>query len=180
MVSKARDDFPEPDRPVNTMSWSRGSSRETSWRLCSRAPRMTRRSDTLGGYRSAETSRPASAGRSGRSQFSQLVAQEGGLLEAQLGCGSTHLGFHLVDHPDQLRRVGPRTGAGRGGQTGPDPHRPGALAGANFGTAAPGPGGRGILPPSESFQDVGDRLAHRGGVDAVFRVVGDLASTPAL
>src|SRR5690606_8672956 len=44
IVSNARLDFPEPDRPVNTISESRGSSRLTSRRLCSRAPRMTNRS----------------------------------------------------------------------------------------------------------------------------------------
>src|SRR5437588_11035781 len=43
MVSKAREDLPDPESPVNTMSASRGSSRCTSFRLCSRAPRMTRR-----------------------------------------------------------------------------------------------------------------------------------------
>src|SRR3954447_13313949 len=41
MVSKASDDLPEPDSPVKTMSWSRGSSRSTLRRLCSRAPRIT-------------------------------------------------------------------------------------------------------------------------------------------
>src|SRR2546421_1095843 len=46
MVSKARDDLPDPDSPVSTMSLSRGSSRLTLRRLCSRAPRITRRSDT--------------------------------------------------------------------------------------------------------------------------------------
>lgn len=39
MVSKAKDDLPEPDRPVKTMSELRGSSMETFLRLCSRAPR---------------------------------------------------------------------------------------------------------------------------------------------
>ena len=39
MVSKARLDFPEPDNPVKTIRDSRGSSIETSLRLCSRAPR---------------------------------------------------------------------------------------------------------------------------------------------
>src|SRR6476659_5788495 len=39
MVSKASDDFPEPDSPVNTISSSRGISRSTFLRLCSRAPR---------------------------------------------------------------------------------------------------------------------------------------------
>src|SRR5579864_4257858 len=44
MVSNAREDLPEPDRPVNTISLSRGRSTETFWRLCSRAPRTTSRS----------------------------------------------------------------------------------------------------------------------------------------
>src|SRR5579862_145346 len=41
MVSNASEDFPEPERPVKTISRSRGRSSETSWRLCSRAPRIT-------------------------------------------------------------------------------------------------------------------------------------------
>src|SRR5690606_13778369 len=40
IVSKASEDLPEPDRPVKTMSLSRGSSTVTFLRLCSRAPRM--------------------------------------------------------------------------------------------------------------------------------------------
>src|SRR5712692_3103450 len=40
MVSKAREDLPEPDRPVNTTSRSRGISRSMFLRLCSRAPRI--------------------------------------------------------------------------------------------------------------------------------------------
>src|SRR5579864_3359644 len=46
IVSKARLDLPEPDRPVNTIMASRGRSSETSFRLCSRAPRTTSRSAT--------------------------------------------------------------------------------------------------------------------------------------
>src|SRR5579864_4725116 len=45
MVSNARDDLPEPDSPVKTISRSRGRSTDTFWRLCSRAPRTTSRSD---------------------------------------------------------------------------------------------------------------------------------------
>ena len=41
MVSKARLDFPDPDKPVNTISLSRGISTLTFFRLCSRAPRTT-------------------------------------------------------------------------------------------------------------------------------------------
>src|ERR1700722_3535750 len=51
IVSKAREDLPEPDKPVKTISLSRGRSSETSRRLCSRAPRTTRRSAICGGYR---------------------------------------------------------------------------------------------------------------------------------
>src|SRR3982074_1140229 len=40
MVSKASDDLPEPDSPVKTTSLSRGISRSTFLRLCSRAPRI--------------------------------------------------------------------------------------------------------------------------------------------
>src|SRR5579864_5116814 len=39
MVSKARLDLPEPDRPVTTTSLSRGISTEMFLRLCTRAPR---------------------------------------------------------------------------------------------------------------------------------------------
>ena len=41
MVSKASDDFPDPDGPVNTISRPRGRSRSTPFRLCCRAPRST-------------------------------------------------------------------------------------------------------------------------------------------
>src|SRR5215469_16097811 len=41
MVSKASEDLPEPERPVSTVSVSRGISTSTFFRLCSRAPRMT-------------------------------------------------------------------------------------------------------------------------------------------
>src|SRR5579859_6268308 len=46
MVSKARDDLPDPDRPVITTSWSRGMSMSTFLRLCWRAPR-TRKYDVI-------------------------------------------------------------------------------------------------------------------------------------
>src|SRR5213075_914416 len=39
-VSKARDDFPDPDGPVRTVSCRWGISTETFLRLCVRAPRM--------------------------------------------------------------------------------------------------------------------------------------------
>src|SRR5688500_20056108 len=46
IVSNASEDLPDPDRPVKTMSESRGRSSETFLRLCSRAPRTMRRSAT--------------------------------------------------------------------------------------------------------------------------------------
>src|ERR671929_1147784 len=46
IVSNAREDLPEPDSPLNTTRESLGSSRETSFRLCSRAPRTISRSLT--------------------------------------------------------------------------------------------------------------------------------------
>src|SRR4030088_3241464 len=55
MVSNARDDLPDPDRPVKTMSRSRGRSRETLRRLCSRAPRTISLSD-IGGQATSEHS----------------------------------------------------------------------------------------------------------------------------
>src|ERR1700743_2556519 len=39
MVSNASEDLPEPDRPVMTVSESRGITTSTFFRLCSRAPR---------------------------------------------------------------------------------------------------------------------------------------------
>src|SRR3546814_16112070 len=49
MVSKASDDLPEPDRPVITISRSRGRSRSMFFRLWVRAPRMRMGSIALGG-----------------------------------------------------------------------------------------------------------------------------------
>src|SRR5581483_5798043 len=40
MVSNASEDLPEPERPVNTTSLSRGISTSMFFKLCSRAPRM--------------------------------------------------------------------------------------------------------------------------------------------
>src|SRR5450631_14262 len=50
MVSNAKEDLPEPDRPVNTTNWSRGMATSIFLRLCSRAPRIaiTRASPGLG------------------------------------------------------------------------------------------------------------------------------------
>ena len=39
MVSKASEDFPDPDTPVITVSWFLGMSTSMFFKLCSRAPR---------------------------------------------------------------------------------------------------------------------------------------------
>src|SRR6058998_953309 len=47
MVSNAREDLPDPDRPVKTMSRLRGSTRSMCLRLCSAAPLMTMESTDM-------------------------------------------------------------------------------------------------------------------------------------
>src|SRR5581483_8880110 len=47
MVSNASDDFPEPDKPVTTVSLSRGIVTSMLRRLCSRAPRTMRASSAI-------------------------------------------------------------------------------------------------------------------------------------
>src|SRR5437879_10168338 len=106
MVSKASDDLPEPDSPVKTTSLSRGMVRSTSFRLCSRAPRMTISvCCPLGAFFSATNLRPHPTGLrlvplarlgGGRrrqrvsifhgvpAQRHQPVAQLGGALELQV------------------------------------------------------------------------------------------------
>src|ERR1700738_4805750 len=41
MVSKASDDFPDPDTPLITVSFPWGISQEMFFKLCVRAPRIT-------------------------------------------------------------------------------------------------------------------------------------------
>src|SRR5919206_2560183 len=94
MVSKASDDFPDPDRPVKTISRSRGSSMLTFLRLCSRAPRTISVSD-MGSRRL--TGFPELA-----LQVADLVAQAGGVFEAQLGGRLVDLLFQRLDEPAEL------------------------------------------------------------------------------
>src|SRR5271170_6714682 len=151
IVSNARLDFPDPDSPVNTISASRGKSSETSFRLCSRAPRTTRRSATV-----------CSALRSLTSVFRGLGDASpwypgGPTKRGASGCGEFRRG--AGDHPDGNvlpgRRI-PGAVPGRG-----DGRRPGLLAwliGRDAGAAlsvSSGPAdtgqepaaGRGGLPP---------------------------------
>jgi hypothetical protein len=47
MVSKASEDFPDPDKPVMTVRRSRGMVTSMLRRLCSRAPRTIRDSSGI-------------------------------------------------------------------------------------------------------------------------------------
>src|SRR5919108_3955652 len=94
MVSKASDDLPDPDRPVKTISRSRGSSMLTFLRLCSRAPRTISASD-MGPGRLTGFAHFAL-------EVADLVAEAGGVLETQLGGGLVHLLLQSLDEPAEL------------------------------------------------------------------------------
>src|SRR5713101_5918528 len=47
MVSKASEDFPDPDTPVITVKRLCGIASEMSFRLCTRAPRISMESSTV-------------------------------------------------------------------------------------------------------------------------------------
>src|SRR5574337_1911291 len=102
MVSKASEDFPEPEIPVSTTRRSRGSSTVMFLRLCSRAPRTMMRSNGMDpsspdgrpaeSRTAAPPSPPAAPAPGPREewfaqsllQFDDLVAQDAGLLELQV------------------------------------------------------------------------------------------------
>src|SRR5689334_13146708 len=63
MVSNAREDLPDPDNPVKTIMESRGSSTDTSRRLCSRAPLTMSWSCWWRRAGTAEVTRPIVGGR---------------------------------------------------------------------------------------------------------------------
>src|SRR5437763_610042 len=180
MVSKASEDFPDPEIPVNTINRSRGSSRETSLRLCSRAPRITRTSDTDREYwrdlgpaadRGAPRAALAAAGDSfGRPpgpalpdlaelllEVPDLVPEAGGVLEPELRGGLTHLLLQRPDQPRQLvlGQLGQIAANGVAPARAAVPTRTGRLSvGADLG------------------QDVGHSLADGLAIDPVLGVVG--------
>src|SRR5712692_1745023 len=131
MVSKASDDFPEPDSPVKTTSLSRGMVRSMSFRLCSRAPLMTISVCcpsllAMTGFFSAMDASPHPAGlwlapharlRGGRrrqrvailhriaTQGNEAVAQFRRALELQVAGRFLHLPLEILDQPlDLVRR----------------------------------------------------------------------------
>src|SRR4051812_5895186 len=131
MVSKASDDLPEPDSPVNTMSLSRGSSNETLRRLCSRAPRITSLSDTPREY--------AGSGRSEHENLPAVVAGRGlpGYRRGQEG----HVGVALCDE-GEAGDAGGVEPADQGGQVGRPGEQPALVVERGPGqTGDQGPGG---------------------------------------
>src|SRR5207249_1246005 len=138
-----------------TTSRSRGSSMLTFLRLCSRAPRTMRVSDMrawkLTGF-------PEFA-----LQVVDLVAQSGGVLEAQVGGGLVHLLLQRLDEPAELL-VGHLE----------DLLAPGVLPGSHPAAALGRHRGRIVGAAPDHLQDVGDLLADRLRVDPVLFVVGRL------
>src|SRR5690606_22033582 len=117
MVSKARDDFPDPDGPVKTTSRLRGISRSIPFRLCWRAPRMMIFSWLNGACPLTPYAQPAQPGprpsvpavelpqaREHIPQLLDLVPQLGGPLELQLLRRLVHLFLQLLDLAGQLFR----------------------------------------------------------------------------
>src|SRR5712692_8544071 len=122
MVSMASEDLPEPDRPVKTTSLSRGMVRSTSFRLCSRAPRITIWvcGEPISGMDSPSYPSPGPdqtrLGRRGRregfaifqgvpAECDEPVPELGGPLELQVAGGFLHLSFQVLDQPlDLVRR----------------------------------------------------------------------------
>src|SRR5580658_8878696 len=97
MVSKASEDLPEPESPVKTIRRSRGSSSETFFRLCSRAPLMVRVSAMVcRGYRRSPNFFQLPAKRS------DLISQPSRILEAKLHRCESHLRLEGIDQPRQL------------------------------------------------------------------------------
>src|SRR5581483_9686570 len=84
MVSNARLDLPEPERPVTTIRAPRGSSRETFFRLCTRAPwtAMVVRAAGLAGFELV------GIGRFGSAEESHLVDGDGAAPGEAEGDGS--------------------------------------------------------------------------------------------
>src|SRR5260370_30691408 len=158
MVSNAREDFPEADRPVKTISWSRGSRTSTSLRLCSRAPRIVRSvlvlvvdSATSPLYRSPvgyERMFVSADGPESAPQLGDLVAEPRRLLEPEVLGRLVHLLLEALDEPAQLLGGDPREvehrGALRGASPPPTPRRGGVVA------QVAGP---------DHLEDVGDLLA---------------------
>src|ERR1019366_10418749 len=98
MVSKARDDLPDPESPVKTTNWSRGISTERFLRLCTRAP-CTRIVGDMGSiYRCLVQRQSLEIGLEALTvQRWQIIAKHGGLFEEQIPRGGEHGLLHPSD-----------------------------------------------------------------------------------
>src|SRR3954453_19937822 len=108
MVSKASDDFPDPDSPVKQMSLSRGRSSETLRRWGSRAPRITSLSDTPRAYRpvvACGAANPVSAGQPHDLVTPGLQLGGGDQLGPRPSRRQPHPGPFRLDHDDVARPV---------------------------------------------------------------------------
>ena len=74
MVSKASEDFPEPDNPVMTTNWSRGIVTSMFFKLCARAPCMTISLFFMKPHPSAFSSKIVSLNSAARSKSSAFAA----------------------------------------------------------------------------------------------------------
>src|SRR5882724_671085 len=127
MVSNASEDLPEPDSPVITTSWSRGISRSTDLRLCSRAPRMTIRSLAIAVYYTARLGRrgPSPATPCGSLYLIRLASGGGAPAPRRPAARTTSYGSPRAAGPqprDALRLALPHTA--RLGRRGPSPATP--------------------------------------------------------
>src|SRR6266851_3753010 len=126
IVSNARLDLPDPDRPVNTIIASRGKSSETSFRLCSRAPRTTSRSATVfstptGMWRRQDRAPHRPATTNARHSRFRLLAI--GALSCPAGVGDIAAKMTAVTAAPQPATAGPATRRDLDDQRGqyPDP-----------------------------------------------------------
>src|SRR5258708_4851596 len=113
MVSKANDDLPEPERPVNTTRRSRGISTVTSLRLCSRAPLITIEDPVVGIAGGTLKSTEAWSGQSLGSQATGRVdAYKHDLAGRERAVGDAGASIAGRFHEEQEARMGRRLEGG--------------------------------------------------------------------
>src|SRR5215468_4750633 len=123
MVSNASEDLPEPDNPVNTISASRGISRSTFFRLCSRAPRTwivlcaSGTAGLLGLLMNVGLTQTPPTGNASRGSAHRREGRLNGPT-AQMAGGVSHAG---AARPNPIDVFSHRTR--HNGQKNPEPHR---------------------------------------------------------
>src|ERR1700722_16972316 len=112
MVSKAKEDLPDPERPVKTTNWSRGISTERFLRLWTRAPWTRMVWDIISIYRCRVRSQAVEVGAETLAVPGlQVIAQHPGLFKLQVtGCfehgllPASHLQVEIVGQAAFQRR----------------------------------------------------------------------------